>query len=45
MSFKTGHKIINGDSRQMTELEDKSVDLAFNYKNKEKFIKYFKEIV
>ncbi|MCK4661297.1 MAG: thermonuclease family protein [Bacteroidales bacterium] len=28
MSFKTKHKIINGDSRQMTELEDKSVDLV-----------------
>jgi DNA modification methylase len=28
LSFKTGHKIINGDSRQMTELEDKSVDLV-----------------
>jgi modification methylase len=28
MSFKTRHKIINGDSRQMTELEDKSVDLV-----------------
>lgn len=27
MNFKTSHKIINGDSRQMTELEDKSVDL------------------
>ena len=27
MSFKTKHKIINGDSRQMTELEDKSVNL------------------
>ena len=27
MSFRTIHKIINGDSRQMTELEDKSVDL------------------
>jgi len=27
MSIKTSHKIINGDSRQMTELEDKSVDL------------------
>ena len=28
MSFKTQHKIINGDSRQMIELEDKSVDLV-----------------
>jgi len=28
MNFKTRHKIINGDSRQMTELEDKSVDLV-----------------
>jgi len=28
MSFKTRHKIINGDSRQMTELDDKSVDLV-----------------
>ncbi len=28
MSNKTKHKIINGDSRQMTELEDKSVDLV-----------------
>ncbi len=28
MSFKTRHKIINGDSRQMTELGDKSVDLV-----------------
>jgi len=28
MNFKTKHKIINGDSRQMTELEDKSVDLV-----------------
>ncbi len=27
MSFETTHKIINGDSRQMTELKDKSVDL------------------
>ena len=27
MSFRTIHKIINGDSRQMTELENKSVDL------------------
>ena len=27
MSFKTRHKIINGDSRQMTELDDKSVNL------------------
>ena len=27
MSFKTIHKIINGDSRQMTELDDKSVNL------------------
>jgi site-specific DNA-methyltransferase (adenine-specific) len=27
MNFKTKHKIINGDSRQMTELDDKSVDL------------------
>lgn len=26
--MKTKHKIINGDSRQMTELEDKSVDLV-----------------
>jgi len=28
MSFKTRHKIINGDSRQMIELEDRSVDLV-----------------
>jgi len=28
MSFKTSHKIITGDSRQMTEIEDKSVDLV-----------------
>ncbi len=28
MNFKTKHKIINGDSRQMTELENKSVDLV-----------------
>jgi site-specific DNA-methyltransferase (adenine-specific) len=28
MSFKTKHKIINGDSRQMTELVDKSIDLV-----------------
>ena len=28
MSFKTKHKIINGDSRIMAELEDKSVDLV-----------------
>jgi len=28
MDFKTRHKVINGDSRQMTELEDKSVDLV-----------------
>jgi len=28
MSFKTKHTIINGDSRQMTELKDKSVDLV-----------------
>ncbi len=28
MSFKTRHTIINGDSRQMTELKDKSVDLV-----------------
>ena len=28
MSFKTRHKIISGDSRQMTDLEDKSVDLV-----------------
>jgi len=28
MNFKTKHKIINGDSRQMTELDDKSVDLV-----------------
>jgi modification methylase len=28
MSFKTKHKIINGDSREMTELKDKSVDLV-----------------
>ncbi len=28
MSFKTKHKIINGDSRKMTELKDKSVDLV-----------------
>ena len=28
MSFKTRHKIINGDSRQMIELKDKSVDLV-----------------
>ena len=27
MSLTTKHKIINGDSRQMTELKDKSVDL------------------
>ncbi len=27
MIFETTHKVINGDSRQMTELEDKSVDL------------------
>ena len=28
MNLKTKHKIINGDSRQMTELVDKSVDLV-----------------
>ncbi len=28
MSIKTRHTIINGDSRQMTELKDKSVDLV-----------------
>ncbi|MDD2388022.1 MAG: DNA methyltransferase [Bacteroidales bacterium] len=28
MSFKTKHKIINGDSRKMAELKDKSVDLV-----------------
>jgi len=28
MSFKTSHKIINGDSRKMTELDNKSVDLV-----------------
>ena len=28
MNFKTRHIIINGDSRKMTELEDKSVDLV-----------------
>jgi len=28
MSFKTSHKIITGDSRQMTEIEDKSVHLV-----------------
>jgi len=28
MNFKTKHKIINGDSRQMTELKDMSVDLV-----------------
>ena len=28
MSFKTQHKIVNGDSRRMAELEDKSVDLV-----------------
>jgi len=28
MSFKTKHKIINGDSRKMAELVDKSVDLV-----------------
>ncbi len=28
MSFKTRHKIINGDSREMIELKDKSVDLV-----------------
>jgi modification methylase len=28
MSFKTRHKIINGDSRQMIELKDKSVHLV-----------------
>ena len=28
MSIKTKHKIINGDSRKMTELEDQSVDLV-----------------
>ena len=28
MSIKTKHKIVNGDSRQMAELEDKSVDLV-----------------
>lgn len=28
MNFRTRHEIINGDSRQMTELEDKSVDLV-----------------
>jgi DNA modification methylase len=28
LSFKTRHKIISGDSRQMTDLEDKSVDLV-----------------
>ena len=27
MSFEKVHKIINGDSRQMTELKDKSIDL------------------
>ncbi len=27
MNFKTNHKIINGDSRRMSELKDKSVDL------------------
>ncbi len=28
MNYRTRHKIINGDSRQMTELEDKSVHLV-----------------
>jgi site-specific DNA-methyltransferase (adenine-specific) len=28
MSFNTKHRIINGDSRRMAELEDKSVDLV-----------------
>ena len=28
MNFKTKHKIINGDSRKMVEIEDKSVDLV-----------------
>ena len=28
MSFKTSHKIINGDSRKMTELDNESVDLV-----------------
>jgi site-specific DNA-methyltransferase (adenine-specific) len=28
MSLKTNHKIINGDSRKMAELKDKSVDLV-----------------
>ena len=28
MSFKTSHKIITGDSRKMTELDNKSVDLV-----------------
>ncbi|SLM28591.1 Modification methylase MjaI [Desulfamplus magnetovallimortis] len=28
MSYRTRHKIINGDSRQMTELKDKSVHLV-----------------
>jgi len=28
MNFKTRHKIINGDSRQMAELDNKSVDLV-----------------
>ena len=28
MSYRTRHKIINGDSRQMTELEDQSVHLV-----------------
>jgi site-specific DNA-methyltransferase (adenine-specific) len=28
MNIKTKHKIINGDSRKMTELENKSVDLV-----------------
>jgi len=28
MSFKTKHRIINGDSRKMTELKDNSVDLV-----------------
>ncbi len=27
MNFKTKHRIINGDSRKMAELEDKSIDL------------------
>ncbi len=28
MSSKTNHKIITGDSRKMTELDNKSVDLV-----------------